>query len=186
MQKDDCWLPGNQWTEGWNFQFHRFDFWGEDVEPIAYRQWFNQSCLSNGLPWWQQSIHLQCRRPGFDPCFRKIPLKKGIATHSSIVAWRIHGQWSLAGYNPWSCKMLDRTEQLSMHAHLCNEASIKTQKRLFWEILGWWTHGYLGRITYSKRTWNLGAVFQTPCPMHLFHLDVPELYLFIITQWYSK
>ena len=28
-------------------------------------------------------------RPGFDPWVRKIPLEKGMATHSSILAWRI-------------------------------------------------------------------------------------------------
>ena len=31
----------------------------------------------------------QCRRLGFDPCVRKIPLEKEIATHSSTLAWRI-------------------------------------------------------------------------------------------------
>ena len=39
------------------------------------------------------------------------PLKKGMATHSSILAWRI--PWteeSLVGYNPWGCKESDRTE----------------------------------------------------------------------------
>ena len=51
-----------------------------------------------------------------------------MAIHSSIVACKIHGQWSLAGYNPWGCKMLDRTEKLSLNAHLCNEVSIETQK----------------------------------------------------------
>ena len=29
------------------------------------------------------------------------PLEKGMATHSSILAWRIHGQRSLEGYSPW-------------------------------------------------------------------------------------
>ena len=29
------------------------------------------------------------RRPGFDPWAGKIPLKKGLATHSNILAWRI-------------------------------------------------------------------------------------------------
>ena len=38
------------------------------------------------------------------------PLEEGMATHSSILAWRIHGQRSLAGYNPWDHKELDRTE----------------------------------------------------------------------------
>ena len=28
------------------------------------------------------------------------PLEKGMATHSSIPAWRIHGQRGLAGYSP--------------------------------------------------------------------------------------
>ena len=27
-------------------------------------------------------------------------LEEGMATHSSILAWRIHGQRSLAGYSP--------------------------------------------------------------------------------------
>ena len=28
------------------------------------------------------------------------PLEEGMATHSSILAWRIHGQGSLVGYGP--------------------------------------------------------------------------------------
>jgi len=28
------------------------------------------------------------------------PLEKGIASHSSILAWRIHGEWNLVGYSP--------------------------------------------------------------------------------------
>ena len=37
-------------------------------------------------------------------------LEKGMATHSSILAWRIPGTRSLAGNSPWSCKELDVTE----------------------------------------------------------------------------
>ena len=40
------------------------------------------------------------------------PLKKGMATYSSILAWRIHGQRSLTGYSPCP-KELDMTEQLT-------------------------------------------------------------------------
>ena len=29
-------------------------------------------------------------------------LEKGMATHSSILAWRIHAQRSLVGYSPWN------------------------------------------------------------------------------------
>ena len=34
-------------------------------------------------------VCLQRGRPGFHPCLREDPLKKEIATHSSILAWRI-------------------------------------------------------------------------------------------------
>ena len=30
-----------------------------------------------------------------------------MATHSSILAWEIHGQGSLEDYSPWSCKESD-------------------------------------------------------------------------------
>ena len=32
------------------------------------------------------------------------PLEKEMAIHSSILAWKIHGQKSLAGYSPWGRK----------------------------------------------------------------------------------
>ena len=38
------------------------------------------------------------------------PLEKGMATHSSILARKLHGQRSLVGYSPWGCKELDTTE----------------------------------------------------------------------------
>ena len=43
------------------------------------------------FPWWlrEQSVCLQCRRPGFNPWVGKSPLEKEKATHSSILAWGI-------------------------------------------------------------------------------------------------
>ena len=38
------------------------------------------------------------------------PLEKEMATHSSILASRVHGQRSLVGYSPWGYKELGRTE----------------------------------------------------------------------------
>ena len=35
---------------------------------------------------------------------REDPLEEEMATHSSILAWRIHGQRSLVGYSPWVTK----------------------------------------------------------------------------------
>ena len=42
------------------------------------------------------------------------PLEKGMATHSSILAWEIHGQTSLVGYSPLGCKESDTTKQLTL------------------------------------------------------------------------
>ena len=39
------------------------------------------------------------------------PLEKKMATNPSILAWRIHGQRSLAGYSPYGCRELDTTEE---------------------------------------------------------------------------
>ena len=41
---------------------------------------------------------------------REDPLEKEMATHSSILAWRICGQRRLEGYSPWGCKESDMTE----------------------------------------------------------------------------
>ena len=42
------------------------------------------------------------------------PLEKGMATHSSILAWRIPWTEEPAGYSPWGPKELDMTEQLTL------------------------------------------------------------------------
>ena len=42
------------------------------------------------------------------------PLEKGMATLSSILAWRIYGQRSLVGHSPWGHKESDTTEQLRL------------------------------------------------------------------------
>ena len=39
--------------------------------------------------------------PGLIPGHQEDPLEKEMATASSILAWKIYGQRSLAGYSPW-------------------------------------------------------------------------------------
>ena len=41
---------------------------------------------------------------------REDPLEEGMATHSSILAWRIPWTEDLAGYSLWGHKELDMTE----------------------------------------------------------------------------
>ena len=49
-------------------------------------------------------------RCGFDSWVRKIPLEKEMATRSSILAGKLHGQSSLVGYSPWGHKESNVTE----------------------------------------------------------------------------
>ena len=54
---------------------------------------------------------------GSVPGLGRFPLKEGVATHSSILAWRIpidRGAWQAS---PWGRKELDTTEQLSTAKH---------------------------------------------------------------------
>ena len=60
-------------------------------------------------------------------------LDKGIATHSTILAWRIQGTEELVGYSPWwgvegGYKELDRTEWLTVHTLIFREKLVS----LFW------------------------------------------------------
>ena len=41
------------------------------------------------------------------------PLENGMATHSSILAWRIPCPRSLAGYSPWGCRV--RHDRMTKH-----------------------------------------------------------------------
>ena len=45
-----------------------------------------------------------------DPLEKGMAKEKGMATHSSILAWRSHGQKSLEGYSPWGSTESDMTE----------------------------------------------------------------------------
>ena len=59
-----------------------------------------------------QTVCLQSRRQGSHPWIGKIPLEKGMATHSSILAWRI--PWTGGAWWAIVCrghKELDTTEQ---------------------------------------------------------------------------
>ena len=54
----------------------------------------------------------------FDPCVGKIPWRRKWQPTPVFWPGEFHGQRSLAGYSPWGCKELDRTEQLSLSLDL--------------------------------------------------------------------
>ena len=46
------------------------------------------------------------------------PLKKEIATHSSILAWKIPWTEWVADYSSWGCKELDMTVQVTQYNNM--------------------------------------------------------------------
>ena len=64
------------------------------------------------LPWWLSSEEFthQCRRRMLDPWIRKILWRRAWQTTLVFLPGKSHGQRSLAGYNTWGRKELDRTE----------------------------------------------------------------------------
>ena len=74
------------------------------------------SCLENptdGGAWWA-AVHgvakSQTRLGDFTFTFQFHALEKEMATHSSVLAWRIRGQGSLVGCCLWGCTESDMTE----------------------------------------------------------------------------
>ena len=53
-------------------------------------------------------VHLQCRRPRFDPWFRKIPWRRKWQPTPVFLPGKSHGQRSLGGDSPWGCKSQTR------------------------------------------------------------------------------
>ena len=96
------------------------------IMSICWRnKWMNEQILSP-LPSWKsfrqkwniqhsQRVSLVAQTvenlpvmPTFQPWVWEIAWVKGMATHSSTLAWRIHGQRSLAGYSSWGAKSQTR------------------------------------------------------------------------------
>ena len=59
-------------------------------------------------------IHLQCRRPGFNPWVGNIPWRRVWLPSPIFLPGESRGQRSLVGYSPWGCKESDTTEWLTL------------------------------------------------------------------------
>ena len=58
------------------------------------------------------------RDSGWIPGVRKTPWSRKWQPTPIFLPGRSHGQGSLAGYGPWGCKELDKTEQLNRYIQL--------------------------------------------------------------------
>ena len=81
-------------------------------------------CGSDG-----KSICLQCGRPRFESCIRKIPWRRKWQLTPVLLPGKSRGQRSLVGYSPWGHKELDMTAWLHFHfmfligSHSCRTLS---------------------------------------------------------------
>ena len=83
------------------------------------------SHLERGLPGGADGKESACNAGDPGSISREDPLEKGMATRSSILAWRI--PWTKEPGGPWGRKELDTTEQ-STHTythHLENQKGMK-------------------------------------------------------------
>ena len=58
-------------------------------------------------------MHLQCRRPRFNPWVGRIPWRRKWQPTPVFLPGKSQGQRSLTGYSPWGHKELDTPEQLT-------------------------------------------------------------------------
>ena len=92
-------------------------------------------------------------------------LEKGIATHSSILAWRIPWKKSQEGYCPWSHKELDMTDWLThTHTHTHTLVYISGSVFPFW---------FFSLIVYYK------VLSRVPCVLSLSLCVCVYIYIYI-------
>ena len=71
---------------------------------------------------WQPIFHvIPPFYPHLDPSLKKNYLEKEMATHSSILAWRIPWTEEPGGLHSTGSQVLDTTWQLNYHPHLLTE-----------------------------------------------------------------
>ena len=80
------------------------------VFPLAY----NYSPLRLGFSSGSDSKESVCNAGWVWSLSQEDPLEKGVATHSSTLAWEFHGERSFMGYSPWGCKESDTAKWLTL------------------------------------------------------------------------
>ena len=87
--------------------------WGHKESDTTERlQFFTFTSRRSGLPPVAQlvKILLAVQETQVPSLGWEDPLEKGMATHSSILAWRTPGTEDLVGYSSWNCKESEMIE----------------------------------------------------------------------------
>ena len=78
----------------------------------------------------KKKLSCQCRkhkRPRFDPWIGKISWRKKMATHSSILPWRIPWTEEFGRLQSMGLKESDKTEQLTLFTIRINKGEVKNR-----------------------------------------------------------
>ena len=104
---------------------------------------------------------IQCRRYGFDPWVRKMPWRRKWQPTPVSLPGESHGERSMAGYSPCTCKELDTTERIYTHTH-ARAQQIHNKP----PVLGQDVHPDLCRFIYgvSRLSWisSVGLLLALP------------------------
>ena len=124
------------------------------LKTFAFERQNKGGEAENGFPWGLRGyrIHLQCRRPKFNPWVRKIPWRMEWLPTPVFLLGKSHGEKSLVGYSQWGHKESDRTEWLILslsQAENINESS---------PVLSHVLNGCLGELELLP--WLLCSSFQ--------------------------
>ena len=82
----------------------------ESIKCSSFKQWLGEA-ISRWLRGKESAC--QCRRHRFNPWVQKIPWRRKWHPTPIFLPGKSHGQRSLVGYSPWSCKESNTTE----HTH---------------------------------------------------------------------
>ena len=112
----------SKWITIWSFYYYTGpDSFIIEMRLLLWFKWMGTlwESLTVSPQWWKvlQTVkrlptmwETQVRSLGWED-----PLEKEMATHSSTLAWKIHGRRSPVDYSPWGPKELDTTERLHFH-----------------------------------------------------------------------
>ena len=132
--------------------------------PLVFREGhgtpLQYSCLENPMDGgaWQAAVHRvatsQTRLSDFTFTFHFHALEKEMATHSSVLAWRIPGMGEPSGLPSMGGTELDMTQQ---QQHICYQGSLlglilKDNQNTFDSTLGPWLR--------QKHTWKISPALH--------------------------
>ena len=140
--------------------------------PLDFKLVFYWVLRLRGLSWWFSwwSVHLQCRRPVFDPWVRKILSRRKWQSTPVLLPRKSHGRRNVEGHSPLVHKELDMTERLHfLSLPVIRKFDPKSQ------------HVKMDSVIRGWRTWMFSE-FRVGDPFHTHRLP-GDLRVSCWTRW---